>query len=106
MIEINESLLPRTLSYFSKPISAWGMLRFDVEERKFSGLAPLAPQVWRMGDPVEELDIVQSLQAFPILIPNVSTRKWLKVTSEGLEQSKALPDMLLVIDSSGSMTWG
>ena len=85
---------------------ARGMLRFDVEERKFSGLAPLAPQVWRMGDPVEELDIVQSLQAFPVLIPNVSTRKWLKITSEGLEQSKSLPDMLLVIDSSGSMTWG
>ncbi len=85
---------------------ARGMLRFDVEERKFSGLTPLAPQVWRMGDPVEELDIVQSLQAFPVLIPNISTRKWLKVASEGLEQSKSLPDMLLVIDSSGSMTWG
>ena len=85
---------------------ARGMLRFDVEERKFSGLAPLAPQVWRMGDPIEELDIVQSLQAFPVLIPNISTRRWLKVTSEGLEYSKSLPDMLLVIDSSGSMTWG
>jgi len=85
---------------------ARGMLRFDVEERRFSGLAPLAPQVWRMGDPVEELDIVQSLQAFPVLIPNISTRKWLKVSSEGLEQSKSLPDLLLVIDSSGSMTWG
>jgi hypothetical protein len=85
---------------------AKGLLRFDVEERTFSGLAPLTPQVWRMGDPIEELDIVQSLQAFPVLIPNVSTRKWQKVTSEGLEQSKSLPDMLLVIDSSGSMTWG
>ena len=85
---------------------ARGMLRFDVNKRKFSGLAPLAPQVWRLGDPIEELDIVQSLQAFPVLIPNLSTRKWLKVTSEGLEQSKSLPDMLLVIDSSGSMTWG
>ncbi|MBY8996571.1 MAG: hypothetical protein KGD60_02480 [Candidatus Thorarchaeota archaeon] len=85
---------------------ARGLLRFDVDERKFSGLAPLTPQVWRLGDPIEELDIVQSLQAFPVLIPNLSTRKWLKVTSEGLEQSKSLPDMLLVIDSSGSMTWG
>jgi len=85
---------------------ARGLLRFDVEEKKLAGLAPLTPQVWRMGDPMEELDIVQSLQAFPVLIPNMSTRKWLKVTSEGLEQSKSLPDMLLVIDSSGSMTWG
>ncbi|MFX1605977.1 MAG: hypothetical protein ACFFDD_08710, partial [Promethearchaeota archaeon] len=70
---------------------ARGLLRFDVEERKFSGLAPLTPQVWRMGDPMEELDIVQSLQAFPVLIPNMSTRKWFKVTSEGLEYSKSLP---------------
>ena len=85
---------------------AKGLLRIEVEDRKFSGSAPLAPQVWRMGDPIEELDIVQSLQAFPVLIPNLSTRKWLKMDFEGSEQSKSLPDMLLVIDSSGSMTWG
>lgn len=85
---------------------AYGNLRIEVVERKYSGSAPLAPHVWRLGDPVEELDIVQSLQAFPILIPNKSTRKWLKVDSQGIEKSKSLPDMLLVIDSSGSMTWG
>ncbi len=84
---------------------AKGLIRFDVSEKKFSGLAPLSPQVWRLGDPIEELDIVQSLQAFPLLIPNLSTRKWLKVSSEGTTQSSSLPDMLLVIDSSGSMTW-
>ena len=84
---------------------ARGLLQFDIKQKKFSGLAPLSPQVWRMGDPVEDLDIVQSLQTFPILIPNVSTRKWMKVISEGLEQSRVLPDMLIVIDSSGSMTW-
>ncbi len=85
---------------------AHGTLRIEVIEQKYSGSAPLTPQVWRMGDPVEELDIVQSLQTFPILIPNLSTRKWLKVTSEGMQQFKSLPDMLIVIDSSGSMTWG
>lgn len=87
-------------------VKAKGLLRIEVEERRYSGSAPLAPQVWRMGDPIEELDIVQSLQAFPVLIPNLSTRKWLKTDFEGMEQSRSLPDMLLVIDSSGSMTWG
>ena len=82
------------------------MLRIEVVEKKFSGSAPLTSQVWRLGDPIEELDIVQSLQAFPVLIPNKSTRKWLKVDSQGTEVSKSLPDMLIVIDSSGSMTWG
>jgi hypothetical protein len=95
-----------TWIHFWYRAKARGMLRINVETRKFSGLTPLAPQVWRMGDPIEELDIVQSLQAFPILIPNISTRRWLKVTSEGMEQSRSLPDLLLVIDSSGSMTWG
>ncbi|MFW9925724.1 MAG: vWA domain-containing protein [Candidatus Thorarchaeota archaeon] len=83
-----------------------GNLRIEVVKQKFSGSAPLTPQVWRLGDPVEELDIVQSLQAFPVLIPNKSTRKWFKVDSQGIERSQSLPDMLIVIDSSGSMTWG
>ncbi len=85
---------------------ARGMLRIEVVEQRISGSAPLETQVWRLGDPIEELDIVQSLQAFPVLIPNKSTRKWLKVDSLGTERSKSLPDMLIVIDSSGSMTWG
>ncbi len=82
------------------------MLRIEVVEQRYSGSAPLTPLVWRLGDPIEELDIVQSLQAFPILIPNKSTRKWLKIDSQGIELTKSLPDMLIVIDSSGSMTWG
>jgi len=85
---------------------AKGLLQFDVKERKYSGSSPLSPQTWRMGDPIEDLDIVQSLQSFPIIIPNISTRKWLKTMSDGTTQSKSFPDMLVVIDSSGSMTWG
>ncbi len=85
---------------------AHGRLRIEVVEQKFSGSTPLTPEVWRLGDPIEELDIVQSLQAFPVLIPNKSTRKWLKVDSQGTSTSKSLPDMLIVIDSSGSMSWG
>ncbi|MHA2234519.1 MAG: hypothetical protein ACXABH_04225 [Candidatus Thorarchaeota archaeon] len=83
-----------------------GTLRIEVVEQKYSGTAPLSPKVWRLGDPIEDLDIVQSLQAFPILIPNKSTRKWMRVDSLGSERSRSLPDMLIVIDSSGSMTWG
>jgi hypothetical protein len=81
-------------------------LRIEVIKQKFEGSAPLTPEIWRLGDPIEDLDIVQSLQAFPVLIPNKSTRKWMKVDSLGTQRSKTLPDMLIVIDSSGSMTWG
>jgi hypothetical protein len=82
-----------------------GLLRFDVRERILAGSTPLSTQVWRLGDPIEELDVVQSLQAFPILVPNLSTRRWLKTEMYGESESDSLPDLLLVIDSSGSMTW-
>ena len=82
-----------------------GLIRFDVTKPVISGSAPLTPQVWRLGDPIEELDIVQSLQAFPVLVPNMSTRRWIKTTFMGMDESGDLPDLLLVIDSSGSMTW-
>jgi hypothetical protein len=84
---------------------AYNTIRFEVKTSKTIGSIPLAPEVWRLGDPLEELDIVQSLQAFPILIPNRSTRKWQRYETAGLESSKLFPDMLIVIDSSGSMTW-
>lgn len=84
---------------------AYGTIRFEVESQKMSDSIPLTPEVWRLDDPLEELDIIQSLQAFPVLIPNLSTRKWQKYKTTGSEVSKSPPDMLLVIDSSGSMTW-
>ncbi|MGY5873088.1 MAG: VWA domain-containing protein [Candidatus Thorarchaeota archaeon] len=84
---------------------ARGVIRFEVDTEKMTGSVPLAPEVWRLGDPLEELDIVQSLQAFPVLIPNRSTRKWQHYETTGAEISKSPPDMLIVIDSSGSMTW-
>ncbi|MHA2432902.1 MAG: hypothetical protein ACXADO_06735 [Candidatus Thorarchaeota archaeon] len=82
-----------------------GLLRFDVRKKQHAGLIPLTPDIWRLGDPIEELDIVQSLQAFPILVPNMSTRRWLKTEVSGESESESLPDLLIVIDSSGSMTW-
>ncbi|MGY5880350.1 MAG: hypothetical protein RTV31_08865 [Candidatus Thorarchaeota archaeon] len=84
---------------------ARGEIRFEVDAERLTGSVPLTPEVWRLGDPLEELDIVQSLQTFPVLIPNRTTRKWQQFETAGAEVSKTPPDMLIVIDSSGSMTW-
>ncbi len=81
------------------------LVRLEIRERSHTGALPLAPIVWRIGDPIEELDVVQSLQAFPVLIPNLSTRRWHRVESYSDTEAKVLPDLLLVLDSSGSMTW-
>lgn len=86
-------------------VKAKDLLRTDIRQRTNAGMAPLSPQVWRLGDPIEELDIVQSLQAFPVIVPNMSTRRWVTTTLQGEETSHLMPDLLIVIDSSGSMTY-
>ncbi len=82
-----------------------GLLRFHVRHQRPVGATPLATKAWRLGDPIEELDVVQSLQAFPVLVPNMSTRKWMKSYYYGDIQQQELPDLLVVLDSSGSMTY-
>ncbi|TFF84781.1 VWA domain-containing protein [Candidatus Thorarchaeota archaeon] len=84
---------------------ASSLIRFDVRVPESSGSVPLNPALWRLGDPIEDLDIVQSLQAFPVLVPNMSTRRWERMLQDGPTVSESMPDMLVVIDSSGSMTW-
>jgi hypothetical protein len=84
---------------------AKGLIRIEVRHRRETGSTPLAPKVWRLGDPVEELDIVQSLQAFPVLVPNITTRQWSRISSLGPDSIETPPDLLIVLDSSGSMTW-
>jgi len=80
-------------------------VKFHVSSRERSGSIPISQDTWRLGDPLEELDLVQSLQAFPVIVPNMSTRKWMKSYTFSSRNENAMPDLLIVIDSSGSMTW-
>ncbi|TFG09120.1 MAG: VWA domain-containing protein [Promethearchaeota archaeon] len=75
------------------------------EEKPGGGQVPVYPEIWRIGDPLEELDIVQTLLNSPIIIPNVTTRKWTFERGPGYFEEKKIPDLLIVLDSSGSMGW-
>jgi hypothetical protein len=93
------------------PLTTWyrGLAKDHIEikifEEKPGGQLPIYPQVWRLGEPLEELDIVQTLLNSPIIIPNITTRKWLKNYGKGHLIEKQIPDLLLILDSSGSMNW-
>ena len=91
-----------------KALRAWyrgkANLKVDVRVRsRRRGGLPVYPDVWRLEDPIDELDVPLSLQAFPRLIPNVTTKKWVRFSGEGGEGERSPPDMLIVLDSSGSM---
>lgn len=61
------------------------------------------PASWKLGDPIEELDMMLSFTTSPVIIPGITTKKWVKnsTISSGIENKEA--DLLLVVDTSGSM---
>jgi hypothetical protein len=93
------------------PLATWyrgkakDLIQIKIFEKKPGGEVPIYPEVWRIGDPIEELDIVQTLLNSPIVIPNITTRKWKYQLGEGHLEEQEIPDLLIVLDSSGSMGW-
>jgi len=61
------------------------------------------PTSWKLGDPLEEMDMMLTFSTSPMIIPGVTTKKWVQnpVYSSGSETKD--PDLLLIIDTSGSM---
>jgi len=93
------------------PLATWyrglakNLIEIRILEEKPSGQLPVYPEVWRIGDRIEDLDVVQTLLNSPVIIPNLTTRKWAYEEGPGHLMEKQIPDLLLVLDSSGSMKW-
>ena len=93
------------------PLATWyrgaakNLIEIKIFEEKPGGQLPVYPEVWRIGDRIEELDIVQTLLNSPVIIPNLTTRKWAFKEGPGHLIEKQIPDLLIVLDSSGSMGW-
>ncbi len=81
------------------------LVEFKIVTKKPSGAIPIGIEPWVIGDPLEKLDIVQSMLVSPKVIPNITTRKWIYREGPGIEIEKSVPDMMIVVDSSGSMDW-
>jgi len=93
------------------PLATWyrglakNLIEIKIYEEKPGGQVPVYPETWRIGDPIEELDVVQTLLNSPVIIPNITTRKWVNKEGPGHLEEKQIPDLLIVLDSSGSMRW-
>lgn len=61
------------------------------------------PSAWKIGDPVDDLDLMLSFMTSPRIIPGLTTKKWERSMNdiEGVEKRNR--DLLLVLDTSGSM---
>jgi len=61
------------------------------------------PVTWKLGDPIEEIDMMLSYTFSPVIIPGITTKKWHKEANNSIGSEKFDSDLLLVIDTSGSM---
>ena len=61
------------------------------------------PTTWKLGDPIEDIDMMLTFANSPIFIPGVTTKKWEQNSVFNYETEKKQCDLLLVIDTSGSM---
>lgn len=61
------------------------------------------PTSWKLGDPLEEMDMMLSFSTSPVIIPGVTTKKWVQNPVFGTGTEKKDLDLLLIIDTSSSM---
>jgi hypothetical protein len=66
-------------------------------------LLPEGLEPWNLGDPLDELDWLQTIIASPRVIPGLTTVRRVWGTSEGREPRPEPLDLDLYVDSSGSM---
>lgn len=61
------------------------------------------PAPWKIGDSIEDMDLMLSFMTSPIILPGITTKKWEMTTNsqQGIEKNPR--DLLLVLDISSSM---
>ena len=76
-----------------------------IEEESKSGnpINYTYPNTWRVGDSVESLDMMLSFLTSPKILPGITTKKWEKISTDSKGTEKKQRDLLLVVDTSGSM---
>lgn len=64
---------------------------------------PEGLEAWNLGDPLDEIDWLQSIIASPRIVPGLTTMRRVWGTTEGREPKPEPLDLDLYVDSSGSM---
>lgn len=84
-------------------INGAGIIPIEEYSNNGSKDAYTYPSAWRIGDPVDDLDLMLSFMTSPRIIPGMTTKKWEKSTNDVDGGEIRNRDLLLVLDTSGSM---
>lgn len=65
---------------------------------------PFTPIAWTTEDPIERLDFYGTIAKNGILIPEITTQQWNYQRGTSFHIEDGYPDLLIVLDTSGSMS--
>ncbi len=79
-------------------------IKFKVKITKpcFGHIEKGSLQRWTLDSPIERLDIEESIQESPLIIPEATTVEF--EAKRGEDEGRDVPDVLLITDTSGSMS--
>jgi hypothetical protein len=89
--------------WFYKDLAASYSLDLPLTNAAIRTSKPQVPKKWRTSDPIERLNVEYSLSNFGVLVPNVTTYQFISEKLSFAGQSDETPDLLIALDSSGSM---
>ncbi len=64
---------------------------------------PFTPKTWTTEDPIERLDIYGTISKSGIFVPEITTQQWSYEKGTSFSVETGYPDLLIVLDTSGSM---
>ena len=91
----------KEILWFSAQSAA--MIPIEEYSSKGSNSDYMYPATWKMGDPIADMDLMLSYMTSPKLIPGITAKKWEKNVTEIIGSDRRQRDLLLVVDTSGSM---
>jgi hypothetical protein len=94
----------QALVWYYRDLSRRYEVRFQPVRSEDGEEIPHAPLSWGMADPFEHLDLPYTLYTSGKAVPTLTTKQWEKARLDALARRKAPPDVIIILDASGSMT--
>lgn len=89
--------------WFYRALGSQYAVQFTAVQANNQDSHPQSPARWNPDDPISDLDIQYSASTQGRVIPGVSSYQWAREQETGLKQGEFIPDLYIVLDSSGSM---
>ncbi len=90
--------------WYYRELSRAYEVRFHPVRSEAGEAVPHAPLAWGMADPFESLDLPYTLYTSGKAVPTLTTKQWEKTALEVAAKRRSPPDVVVILDASGSMT--